>query len=201
VPRLGYRLTVPVEVGLAQPDAARAPAQVPAASLIASPPRRWPAIAAGLALVLTAGAFALATMTRTAAAPAPAPAFTQRDVDEAIRHLDVERIERLLRAGWNPNTPINQYDDGAMTMVLNICEWNPGHDKSRLLLMARTLMEAGVRIDQHNKWGDSPYSIAKAKRYCGPDHPVTKMMYASCYTGYKPPGDKCLATYEKRGGK
>jgi hypothetical protein len=130
------------------------------------------------------------------AAPAPAP--TQRDAEEAIRNLDVERIQTMLRAGWNPNAPWDDQGNGAMTFVLNICEWNPVHDRRRLVLMARTLLEAGVPLDQHNKWGDSPYSIAKAKRYCGPDHPVTQMLRASCYNGLNPVGDKCLATYEQK---
>ena len=40
------------------------------------------------------------------------------------------------------------------------------------------------------------YSIAKAPRYCGPDHPVTQMLEAICYGGDMGPKDRCLATYE-----
>ena len=47
-----------------------------------------------------------------------------------------------------------------------------------------------------NSWGDTPYSIAKAKRYCGPDHPVTQMLRKMCYSGATPLGDRCLASYE-----
>lgn len=196
VPRLGYRLAVPVTLVVAQPDTHNTPDPVPAGLHPPVPARRWPAMVSGLALLFAGGGIAFATLTRTVAAPAPAP--TQRDAEEAIRNLDVERIQTMLRAGWNPNAPWDDQGNGAMTFVLNICEWNPVHDRRRLVLMARTLLEAGVPLDQHNKWGDSPYSIAKAKRYCGPDHPVTQMLRASCYNGLNPVGDKCLATYEQK---
>ena len=63
-------------------------------------------------------------------------------------------------------------------------------------MKARTLIEGGVQIDRRNVWGDTPYSIAKAPRYCGPDHPVTQMLEAICYGGTLGPRDLCLATYE-----
>src|SRR3569623_2113819 len=107
-------------------------------------------------------------------------------------------IENLLQRGWDPNTPFDTERNGAMNTLLNICEWDPGHDRRKMLIIARTLLEAGARLDTHNKWGDTAYSIAKAKRYCGPDHPVTVMIRAMCKNGYKPLGDKCLASYDPR---
>lgn len=203
VPRLGYRLAVAVEVTLVQPDAPTVTPESRAEGhevrAIGGLARRWPVIAGGLAVVLAAGAVAFASMPHTSAAPAPA--FTQQDAADAIRKLDVEKIEAMLRAGWNPNTPFDNEGNGAMTLALNICEWDPGHNRMRLLLMARTLLEGGTQIDSHNVWGDTPYSIAKSERYCGPDHPVTRMMHVQCYTGYRPPRDKCLSTYERASHK
>lgn len=196
VPRLGYRLAVSVEVEPSQLDSTSVKPEAVLSNNHDRPTgtfaRRWPVIAGGLAVALTAGAVALASMPH----PPPAPLFTQQDAADAIRKLDVERIEALLRAGWNPNTPFDDQGNGAMTFVLNICEWDPGHDRARLLLMARTLLDGGARIDSRNKWGDTPYSIAKARRYCGPDHPVTKMIRVQCNTGLNLPSDRCLATYE-----
>ena len=58
------------------------------------------------------------------------------------------------------------------------------------------LIDGGARLDRRNIWGDTAYSIAKADRYCGPDHPVTRMIRNLCYNGLLPPGDRCLASYE-----
>jgi DNA-binding winged helix-turn-helix (wHTH) protein len=197
VPRIGYRLAIPVEVDrVGNAVDTPSPAVEARAATIAPVVRRsWLLVASALAFVAAAGA--LLSLQALRASPPPAKrSFTQRDVDIAIRKLDVEKIETLLEAGWNPNTPFDDQDNGAMTAVLNICEWNPGHDRQRLLLMAWTLVEGGARLDHRNVWGDTPYSIAKAKRYCGPDHPVTQMLRAQCFNGFKPPGDNCLATYE-----
>jgi DNA-binding winged helix-turn-helix (wHTH) protein len=197
VPRIGYRLAIPVKVG--QPgEAIDAPllAVEAHAAAVASPPRRpWRLVVCTSVFVAATGA--LASLQALRAPPPPArPGFTQSDANIAIRKLDVEKVEALLQAGWNPNTPFDDQGNGAMTVVLNICEWNPGHDRQRLLLMAWTLFEGGARLDHRNVWGDTPYSIAKAKRYCGRDHPVTTMLRAQCFNGFKPPRDKCLATYE-----
>ena len=88
------------------------------------------------------------------------------------------------------NTPLNR--------LLDMCEWDPAHDRQRMLLMARTLYDAGTRLTDRNTFGDTPYSIAKTPRYCGADHPVTKMLYGQCYNGLaaKTHGDRCLASYE-----
>ena len=149
------------------------------------------------ALVLTLAIGALTAQALRAPVAAPPLLVDQREAGTAIRRLDVDKVESLLRAGWNPNTPFDKEGNGAWTVLLNICEWNPAHNRERMLLMARTLFEGGARIDIRNKWGDTPYSIAKAKRYCGPDHPVTRMLHAMCYSGPKLPVDTCLASYER----
>ena len=69
------------------------------------------------------------------------------------------------------------------------------HDRTTMVLMAKTLLDGGARLDVHNVWGDTPYSIAKAPRYCGPDHPVTQMIRTECYAGFRPQGDRCLEDY------
>ena len=102
----------------------------------------------------------------------------------------------MLAAGWNPNSPIDDQNNGALTMVLNRCEWDRGHDREQMVLMVRTLVDGGARLDHRNSWGDTPYSIAKAVRYCGPNHPVTQSIREMCYAGYRPLGDRCLASYE-----
>ena len=200
IPRVGYRLAVPVEVDSVTPAAARGPAH-PASAVDGMRRRRLAAGGLALAAVLGAGSLLAAKWpwgTQTAFATAK-PAVTQDDVRDALRKLDVERIEQLLRLGWNPTTPFDKEGNDAVDIALLVCEWNPVHDRERLVLVVRTLFDAGAKLDHRNVWGDTPYSIAKAPRYCGPEHPVTKMMQAMCYNGYKPLGDKCLASYELAG--
>ena len=156
---------------------------------------RWLLAAAGLAVAVLSGA-TLAAWT-THGPLRIVRAYSQQDARQAIRELDVDRIEAMLRAGWNPNTAFDNEGNGALNILLNMCEWNPAHDRQRMLLMARTLTEAGARLDTHNAWGDTAYSIAKAPRYCGPDHPVTVMLHNECYNGFRPLADRCLAIYPK----
>ena len=70
------------------------------------------------------------------------------------------------------------------------------HDQRRLMMMVRTLFEGGAKLDHRNIFGDTPYSIASAPRYCGPDHPATKAIAAPCFLGFKPLGDRCRASYQ-----
>jgi hypothetical protein len=85
--------------------------------------------------------------------------------------------------------------NGALHYAVEMCEWNPGHDRNRLLLMVRTLYEGGAQFYRRNHWGDTAYSIAKAPRFCGPDHPVTRSLRATC-TEHGILQDGCLASYE-----
>jgi hypothetical protein len=126
----------------------------------------------------------------------PGPPFTQRDAANALRTLDVGKIEDMLAAGWNPNTPFDDQGNAAINYVLGKCEWDRGHDQEQMVLMVRTLIDGGAKLDHRNVWGDTPYSIAKAIRYCGPNHPVTRSIRTMCFAGYKPYGDRCLASYE-----
>lgn len=205
---IGYRLRVPVEAELltgpcADPAPVRAEPQLPAApppAAEAASRSNRPVLLlsiGGLALLLAAVGVAVGVIP---SGPSPASAaktsYTQRDAANALRKLDVGTIDDMLAAGWNPNTPFDDQGNGAVNYVLNICEWNRGHDQSQLLLMVRTLIDGGARLDRRNVWGDTPYSIAKAQRYCGPDHPVTRSIRTMCYAGFKPLGDRCLASYE-----
>lgn len=175
VPRSGYRLTE------------------------ASRRRFWPWIAAAAFLFLCIGA--LLEMRKPDLAPAAKPtaaATTTMAQDErnALRTLDLGAVERLLQAGWDPNAPLDVDRNTALDYLVGNCEWDHGYDRHQMLLIARTLVEKGARMDVRNKFGDTPYSIAKAKRYCGPDHPVTKMLRMYCTEGPTPIGDRCLASYE-----
>lgn len=161
-------------------------------------------VSSGLAVAFAAMSYVFApsqSVSATASAHLSAQrgapiSFSQRDVEEAIRKLDIEKVEAMLAAGWDPNTPWNMEGTDALTMVLNICEWDPAHSRRQMLMMARTLIDGGAKIDRRNIFGDTAYSIAKADRYCGPDHPVTQMLEAICYGGGMGPRDLCLATYE-----
>jgi hypothetical protein len=105
-----------------------------------------------------------------------------------------------LRAGWNPNAPFDSEGNGALHIVLQVCEWNPAHDRQQLLLTVKTLLDAGARPEARNVWGDTPYSIARAKRYCGLEHPVAHLLHVACYADLRPLGDKCLPDYANAKG-
>lgn len=208
VPRIGYRLAVPVAI---EDQAGAVNGQAAAANddHEAGPGtrrRRFGArrlLAAGV-LVLGLGALAMPlTSSQEVPATKAAATFSQRDVTNALRRLDVPAVERMIDAGWNPDAPIGTEGNSALHQVLEMCEWDRGHDRNRLLLMARTLYEGGAKLDHPNVYGDTPYSIAKAPRFCGPEHPVTRSIRDTCYSGSAPLGDRCLASYElarRRGG-
>lgn len=208
--RIGYRLNAEVEVEFAaqrqgtwrEPSPedpsgplGRAAVRVHRQATEASRPLRWLLAVGAVTLTLTLGATLAALTTHE---PAKAAPFSQQDAKNAIRRLDLAKIEDLLRAGWNPNTPFDNEGNGALNILLGVCEWDPGHDRKKLVLMAKTLFDGGARLDVRNVWGDTPYSIAKAPRYCGPDHPVTQMIRTECYAGFRPLGDRCLAQYSPK---
>lgn len=209
VPKFGYRLAAPVAVEdlPGDPDSSAATSPVdgarvddPAGTAFAASFRLGPAIdmarpvaiVTGLALALAIALYAI-NPPRVTATKAP---FSQWEAATALRKLDVGAVEQMLAAGWDPNIPFDSQGNGAVNLVLNICEWDRRHDQSQLLLMVRTLIDGGARLDHRNSWGDTPYSIAKAIRYCGPNHPVTQSIRTMCYAGHKPLGDRCLASYE-----
>jgi DNA-binding winged helix-turn-helix (wHTH) protein len=134
---------------------------------------------------------------------APPSAFTldQRRQIAAMRKLDVPALETMLNAGWNPNERYEPGGPDALQYLLNICEWDPNHDQRKALLAARTLIDANDDIFYRNRFGDTAYSIAKADRYCGPDHPITQMLHRLCASGVRDNGNRCMATYALQRGE
>lgn len=198
VPRIGYRLAVEVEelAGAANGEVSTVSQPATTATRRGGFGRRSAlAIAGGLTLVVAATAYSVFSPERAPAVNSVQPYSLQAAIT-ALRRLDVEAIDRMLAAGWNPDMRFDEDGNNALHYVLNICEWNRDHDRNRLVLMVRTLHDGGARLERRNVWGDTPYSIARAPRYCGPDHPVTMSLRAACYNGFRPLGDRCLASYE-----
>ncbi len=210
VPGIGYRLLVPIEVEeIVSTTTPAAAAAAPTAESIqdlngvrarevvrgrTTSFVRLSAIVAGALIAVGVTILTLTSSENVSATSAPR-SFTQQDAQNAIRRLDVAAIERLIAAGWDPNAEIRAEGNRALHYAVEMCEWNPGHDRDRLVLMVRTLQEGGGRLAQRNVWGDTPYSIARAPRYCGPDHPVTRSIRATC-TEHGVLMDRCLASYE-----
>lgn len=207
IPRLGYRLAVPVEVV----ESTDAPSPLfirvspPAVAARSIPPTEGLAARVGRNRLLVAGC-GLATAALVATVPlvsAQNSAATQgprvysnAEAVIALRRLDIAKIDSMIAAGWKPDAPIDGDRNNALNRLLEMCEWQPAHDRARMLIVARTLIDGGVTLNVRNVHGDTAYSIAKAERYCGPDHPVTVMIHNMCYAKGKAAGEKCLATYE-----
>lgn len=191
VPRVGYRLGLPVAVAEPVPAAPNG-----AVSRTLAPVRawRWAAGAALLTAVCGAGYLSLGSG-RLGAEPAARP-VSNAEVRSTLRRLDIAGMEKLIALGWNPNTVMDIDGSNALMLLVEQCEWNPEHDRRKLVLMARTLLDARIALLYRNAWGDTAYSIAKADRFCGPRHPVTVMLQRRCYNGGNPPGPKCEARYD-----
>ncbi|MEO7748172.1 MAG: transcriptional regulator [Sphingomicrobium sp.] len=195
VPAIGYRFVAPVELFQPGEDAE-------AMSKSGSRRRFQAELAVIGAAVLLAVVLALLKAQPPSRPIVHSPqTFTEAEVKSKLRDLDVRAVERMIAAGWNAKTLFGKEQNDSLTYVLEICEWNPGHDRHKMLLMARTLLEAGVRVDRRNVWGDTAYSIAKAPRYCGNDHPVTQMIRRACAEGPTPLRDHCMASYELARGR
>jgi DNA-binding winged helix-turn-helix (wHTH) protein len=160
--------------------------------------RHWPWIAGAAVLLLSIGG--VLAMNKHGPVPTRAPTMLAQE-QEALKTLSLDAVERLIRAGWDPNASMDHDGNRALHYLVGDCEWDHGHDHHQMVLIARTLLEAGARLDVRNVWGDTPYSIARARRYCGPDHPVTKMLRMYCAQGPKPLGDQCMAAYELQRGE
>ena len=200
VSRIGYRIATPVDLEEQAGPAPTAPDATGPVELHTpvgqrSPTGRQPVLL--VAGALAAAALVLLAVTAPRQAEPASVGYTQTDAANALRRLDVTTIEKMLAAGWNPNTPFDDQNNGAVNIVLGVCEWDPDHDRRQLLLMVRTLLDGGAHLADRNAWGDTPYSIAKADRYCGPNHPVTKMIRMFCFEGGNPIGDRCLADYRR----
>lgn len=193
VPKLGYRLAVPVDVQeLPAPpnDPWAAGPPVAAANAV----RRKPLPLLYFSLIMVVLALAVAGL--MFAHPRPTQPPTAREIVTALRRLDIAKIDSMIADGWHPDDPLDGDQNNALNRLLETCEWDPGHDRAKMLLVARALVDGGITLDRRNVWGDTPYSIAKAARYCGPNHPVTKMIRNMCYAHGKQAGDRCLASYE-----
>lgn len=201
VPRIGYRLAVPVALeddSSAQPG----PADLVQSPFALSPSAHkpgWPIVAGGLALTLAIGAVTTLTLRTPTSATKQQP-VSRMEVIDALRKLDSVRLRDLLARGWKADAPLDWASDGSIGIALEICEWNPQHDREQLMQVVRLLLDNGARVDRRNVFGDTAYSIAAAKRYCGPDHPATRLLHAICYNGTDAPGDKCLARYAQGQG-
>jgi DNA-binding winged helix-turn-helix (wHTH) protein len=199
---IGYRLAVEVEVerrstGASLPTAVGHERRASVAAVGGSGLgfRRLASVAAGVALLVVALAIGFGASQNVVANP-PAKSVDRIAAISALRHLDIPRVERMLVQGWNPNMSFDDQGNTPLTYVLEICEWDPGHDRRQLMMMVKTLIENGAYFDRPNFWGDTAYSIAKAPRYCGPNHPATLLIRSKCYDGLGAPADRCLATYE-----
>lgn len=191
VPRIGYRLAVPVTPHDGDDLClAGATAELPPHSMSApSRSTTWGLI--GLIAVAAIGGISF--MPHRSSTPAATPPIAHAEAMAALRALDLPRVTSLLDRGWDPNAPLDKVGSSALDIVVDVCEWNPQHDRQQMMQVVRALLDAQAKLDQRNIFGDTPYSIAKAPRYCGPDHPVTKMIRTLCYSGATPLGDRCLA--------
>jgi DNA-binding winged helix-turn-helix (wHTH) protein len=191
VPGIGYRLAVPATP--CAPEAGKGNAGdtaiMPASRLLNGFPARR-AIALG-AIIATA------IMALVALRPGAAPTrpVTRIEMFAAMRSLDLPAMRALLERGWDPNLPIGVERNSVIGVLVEICEWNPAHDKQKLALAVRMLLDAGARVTDRNVWGDTPYSIASARRYCGPDHPATHLLKAVCTGSSATIAADCLADY------
>lgn len=197
VPRIGYRLMVPAtikEPQVAVFEGTSDAAQAVGIRSVQAPHRRRLFIAAGIVGAMALLAAILAPTEQVSATKGPR-VFSDLEVITALRRLDVAKIDQMLGAGWKPGV-VDHEGNNALNRLLEICEWDPAHDRTKMMIIARALLDGGVSYTQHNAFGDTAYSIAKAKRYCGRDHPVTIMLRNLCYAKGKVSGDRCLATYE-----
>lgn len=186
VPGIGYRLAVAAEL-VARPVPRPAPARVATAAAAHRLP--WATAAVLLAVVML-------LVFNNRAQPAAARPVSRAEMLAAMRALDLKALQGLVDRGWDPNAPIGKERIAALGTIVEICEWNPAHDRQKLVMAVRMLLDAGAHITDRNVWGDTPYSIAAAPRYCGPDHPVTRLMKGVC-TGSRPTIDpRCLADYD-----
>lgn len=179
VPGIGYRLAVPVRGAGDSPLPVAPPAD--GSAVVAPSPKP----AGRVKTWLGAGALlAVAGLAAAAALPAPerpmASAVKPVEVVKAMRRLDLVAVHEFIDEGWSPLAPMDDERNDALNKLLEICEWNPDHDRRRLQQMVWLLLDSGARPDVRNVWGDTAYSIARSRRYCGPDHPATRQLRLAC---------------------
>lgn len=202
VSKVGYCLVAPVTVREHTPSAEALPVGPGVifgrrAGDRAGPGSRWAGpIVVGIAVALAGGGLALGQFTNssaTAAVKQGPQAFSNQDVHNAVKRLDVSRIDAMLAAGWDPSKPLDKSGTTPLTLTLEVCEWNPGHDRQKMIEIVRSLIDGGAKIRHRNIFGDTAYSIARAKRFCGPDHPATTLIRSLCVNREHRVDDSCLA--------
>ena len=187
VPRIGYRLTVPVCIE--RPDAvSRFVAMTTSRPPLDKPIERHrrELTVGGTLLILAGIAGALSYSdwgNQGTDREAVAVPVDMQQAKAAIRRMDLAKLDAMIAAGWDPEVPFDREQNGALNLLLERCEWDPGHDRNAMLLAARALIDGGASLTRRNYWGDTAYSIAKSPRYCGVDHPVTAMIRSLCTDG------------------
>lgn len=190
VPGIGYRLAVPVTLLGNDRGAAATPPTARSLRLLAT------------GIAASAGMIAAALFLWTPHAVGRSELSAQDKAQlTLIRHMDAPAIQALIDEGWNPDRLYGGEGNNALNALIENCEWDPGHDRRKMLYLARAIIDAGARYDRRNRWGDTAYSIAKAPRYCGADHPVTVMLRRLCVDSDGQGGDRCMASYELGRGK
>lgn len=184
LPKVGYRLSALTDTATQLPasvEAAAHPAPEAANPWIS---RQWRAVTligtgiAGivLAVLLASGARALfpgGSSQSEMIATAYGVPIRSVDVTDALLNVDEQRLKLYIQHGWNVNWHLDSESNGALHTLMMACERNPTHDKAAVLRSAQILVRAGADVNAKNGWGDTPVTIAKANRYCGPGHPVT----------------------------
>lgn len=189
VPKVGYRLLTAFS-GL---TTAPAPVEATKARSL-----RWPSIdglsrgSLGVVAALVVGALGVGLVGAVSSSPVQPGATPQgrlagigvvedsgahlpvraADFQDALLMLDEDRVRDYLKRGWNPNWKLDAAGNAALHNMMMACERNPDHDRDRAVRVARLLVEAGADPTTANMWRDTPLSIASARRYCGPDHPI-----------------------------
>ena len=152
-----------------------------------------------LAAIAGTGVVALGIMAGVAGfsdTASDARADSRRMVLDALTGLDARRIEVLVAAGWDPNEAVDGEGNSAIHYALRACGPPGAARQDRLLHLVQVLYNSGNRLDLRNARGETPYSLARAERACGPGHPVTEMIRRQCFEGYRPAGDACVAGTE-----
>lgn len=142
-------------------------------------PRRWHL--AILAALGGAGLLLAANWPKPAAqAPTGNPAAARAEVLDAVRRLDSARMQALIDSGWGVNWPVDVHGSSALHMLGETCEWNPRADPEQMVQFGRMLLDKGGSLTMPNAFDDTPLDIAGAKRFCGPDHPLTVLYTKLC---------------------
>lgn len=172
LPKIGYRLVAasqaaaPTRRAAARPSPWRSPRAAAVAVLSGIG-------VVGVITVLAAGSAPPAQSSAPSGfASTPEPLPKTAEFFDALMVLDESRLDHYLRGGWDPNWKLDSEGNAALHQLMMVCERNPSHDQDGVVRVARMLVRAGGDPTTPNKWRDTPIIIARAKRYCGPDHPV-----------------------------